>query len=86
MSVVETEESWDKQRKSSILECSQVKEFMEVFVSAIEHPGHFWVQIITASSLQLDKLIDDMTAFYSNDDSSEVTLLSYFLYYLWIYP
>lgn len=41
-------------------------EFLEVYVSASEHPNHFWVQIIGSRSLQLDKLVNEMTQHYKN--------------------
>uniref|UniRef100_A0A8C8YJ01 Tudor and KH domain containing n=1 Tax=Prolemur simus TaxID=1328070 RepID=A0A8C8YJ01_PROSS len=36
-------------------------EYLEVYVSASEHPNHFWIQIIGSRSLQLDKLVNEMT-------------------------
>lgn len=70
--VVEPEGSWDaNSSKTLVPEYALAKEFMEVFVSAVEHPGHFWVQIITSESLRLDKMTDDMTAFYSNEDTAQ---------------
>lgn len=68
--VVEEGEQWDVGIKCS--ESSSIRDSMEVFVSAVEHPGHFWVQIITASSLQLDKMTDDMTSFYNNSATAQV--------------
>lgn len=41
-------------------------EFLEVYVSASEHPNHFWIQIIGSRSLQLDKLVSEMTQHYEN--------------------
>lgn len=41
-------------------------EFLEVYVSASEHPNHFWIQIIGSRSLQLDKLVNEMTQHYGN--------------------
>lgn len=41
-------------------------EFLEVYVSASEHPNHFWIQIIGSRSLQLDKLVSEMTQHYDN--------------------
>ncbi|XP_025080601.1 tudor and KH domain-containing protein-like isoform X2 [Pomacea canaliculata] len=67
--VVEEGEQWDVGIKCS--ESSSIRDSMEVFVSAVEHPGHFWVQIITASSLQLDKMTDDMTSFYNNSATAQ---------------
>uniref|UniRef100_A0A8C3KZW4 Tudor and KH domain containing n=1 Tax=Chrysolophus pictus TaxID=9089 RepID=A0A8C3KZW4_CHRPC len=39
-------------------------EYLEVYVSAAENPNHFWIQIIGERSLQLDKLISEMTQHY----------------------
>ncbi|XP_075834373.1 tudor and KH domain-containing protein [Microtus pennsylvanicus] len=41
-------------------------EYREVYVSASEHPNHFWIQIIDSYSLQLDKLISEMTRHYNS--------------------
>lgn len=41
-------------------------EYLEVYVSASEHPNHFWIQIIGSRSLQLDKLVSEMTQHYEN--------------------
>ncbi|XP_051055226.1 tudor and KH domain-containing protein [Phodopus roborovskii] len=41
-------------------------EYLEVYVSASEHPNHFWIQIIGSRSIQLDKLINEMTQYYEN--------------------
>ncbi|XP_013205293.2 tudor and KH domain-containing protein [Microtus ochrogaster] len=41
-------------------------EYREVYVSASEHPNHFWIQIIDSYSLQLDKLISEMTQHYNS--------------------
>ncbi|NXF79008.1 TDRKH protein, partial [Sclerurus mexicanus] len=39
-------------------------EHLEVYVSAVENPGHFWIQILGNRSLQLDKLTAEMRHFY----------------------
>jgi len=35
-----------------------------VYVSAVEHPEHFWMQTLNERSTQLDTLISEMTSFY----------------------
>ncbi|XP_035389620.1 tudor and KH domain-containing protein isoform X2 [Electrophorus electricus] len=45
----------------------QPGEHLEVYVSASEHPQHFWIQIIGVRSLQLDKLTAEMSRFYNGD-------------------
>ncbi|KAJ7307254.1 hypothetical protein JRQ81_009251 [Phrynocephalus forsythii] len=41
-------------------------EHLEVYISAIENPNHFWIQIIGSRALQLDKLTHEMTQFYES--------------------
>jgi len=35
-----------------------------VYVSAVENPEHFWIQMLSERSTQLDSLISEMTNFY----------------------
>jgi tudor domain-containing protein 2 len=37
-----------------------------VYVSAIDTPGHFWVQNVTKDSKLLDNLVEQMTQFYGD--------------------
>ncbi|KAH3753334.1 tudor and KH domain-containing protein-like [Dreissena polymorpha] len=39
-------------------------EYLEVYVSAIAHPGAFWVQLIGSTAVKLDQLSESMTRFY----------------------
>ncbi|XP_045179125.2 tudor and KH domain-containing protein-like [Mercenaria mercenaria] len=43
------------------------RDYVEVYVSAIATPGHFWVQTIGSMALQLDKLSDTMTRYYEGE-------------------
>uniref|UniRef100_UPI00358EFA0E tudor and KH domain-containing protein-like isoform X2 n=1 Tax=Myxine glutinosa TaxID=7769 RepID=UPI00358EFA0E len=45
--------------------CIPGSESFEVFVSAVEDPGHFWVQILNDRLLHLERLTTEMTNFYS---------------------
>lgn len=49
-------------------------EFLECYVSASEHPNHFWIQIIGSRSLQLDKLVSEMTQHYENSLPEDLTV------------
>ncbi|MBZ3877733.1 Tudor and KH domain-containing protein [Sciurus carolinensis] len=49
-------------------------EYLEVYVSASEHPNHFWIQIIGSRSLQLDKLVSEMTQHYENTLPEDLTV------------
>lgn len=42
--------------------------YVEVFVSAVDNPSHFWLQVKSPRSVQLDQLVERMTDFYSNGD------------------
>lgn len=44
---------------------------MEVFVSAVASPARFWVQIVGHQIDKLDKLINEMTEYYSQDANKE---------------
>lgn len=48
-------------------------EHLEVYVSASENPGHFWIQIIGSRALQLDKLAREMTQYYESGDGGMVS-------------
>ncbi|XP_060582030.1 tudor and KH domain-containing protein-like [Ruditapes philippinarum] len=48
------------------------RDFVEVYVSAIATPGHFWVQVIGAMALELDKLSDTMTRFYNSEGQKQL--------------
>ncbi|KAH7937264.1 hypothetical protein HPB49_009874 [Dermacentor silvarum] len=40
--------------------------YIEVYVSALESPRSFWVQLVGSQSINLDKLVEDMTNYYSH--------------------
>ncbi|XP_050186502.1 tudor and KH domain-containing protein isoform X1 [Myiozetetes cayanensis] len=48
-------------------------EHLEVYVSAMENPGHFWIQILGSRSLQLDKLTAEMRHFYHSSPPTPPT-------------
>ena len=43
-------------------------DYFGVYVSAMDTPGHFWIQNITKHAGKLDKLVEDMTKFYGDAD------------------
>nr|XP_033338401.1 tudor and KH domain-containing protein homolog isoform X2 [Megalopta genalis] len=45
---------------------------MEVYVSAMESPNKFWVQIVGRGTTALDKLVSDMTAYYNEEQNREL--------------
>ncbi|XP_065338424.1 tudor and KH domain-containing protein homolog isoform X1 [Cloeon dipterum] len=46
--------------------------FLEVYVSAMKNPSRFWIQKVGPTSVELDKLVDKMTEFYSQEENLEV--------------
>ncbi|CAO1372553.1 unnamed protein product [Diamesa hyperborea] len=44
-------------------------QLMEVYVSAVNSPNRFWVQLIGHNSTELDLLVDAMTAYYDDNDN-----------------
>lgn len=46
--------------------------FIEVYVSAVETPSQFWVQIVGPGITALDKLVSDMNTYYSNKENYEM--------------
>ncbi|BFZ14053.1 hypothetical protein BsWGS_17092 [Bradybaena similaris] len=69
--VPKKEETWDLQSSGcvSYQESLTNNAFIEVYVSAVEHPGHFWVQKIGTKALQLEQLQNDITQFACSDDA-----------------
>ncbi|XP_074385253.1 tudor and KH domain-containing protein isoform X6 [Zonotrichia albicollis] len=45
-------------------------EHLDVYVSAAESPGHFWIQLLGTRSLQLDKLTAEMGLFYQSSPAA----------------
>lgn len=45
---------------------------MEVYVSAMENPSQFWVQIVGPGTMALDKLVSEMTTYYDNEENYEI--------------
>ena len=45
--------------------------FMGLFVSAVEDAGHFWIQVHGPNAIALEKLTDDMSAFYANSENQQ---------------
>ncbi|XP_031841503.2 tudor and KH domain containing protein papi isoform X1 [Nomia melanderi] len=45
---------------------------MEVYVSAMESPSKFWVQIVGRGTIALNKLVSEMTAYYNDEQNHEL--------------
>lgn len=46
-------------------------DYFTVYVSAVEHPNHFWMQIISTKASELDLMVEEMTEFYSQVRNQE---------------
>lgn len=61
-----------QQEETTLLPCETTtaatkqedSEYHMVYVSSVEHPEHFWVQLLNTQSMELDRLLTDMTEFY----------------------
>lgn len=47
-------------------------EYVEVYISSVADPHHFWVQLVTSMALQLDELVQNMTSLYNSDHNRNV--------------
>ncbi|GFR62170.1 tudor and KH domain-containing protein [Elysia marginata] len=45
--------------------------YFEVYVSAVENPGHFWVQAVGQKALQLEEIQNEITSFVSTTEAKE---------------
>ena len=54
------------------------EDYFTVYVSAVEHMGHFWVQVIGPKAGALDLEIQRMTEYYSEEGNRQVGLESHF--------
>ncbi|XP_071501765.1 tudor and KH domain-containing protein-like [Diadema antillarum] len=57
--------------ETSVVEPPKGKDFFTVYMSAVEHPGHFWLQMVNSKAQQLDLLQDNMTEFYNKPETQE---------------
>ncbi|KAL8577956.1 hypothetical protein ACOMHN_011507 [Nucella lapillus] len=53
-----------------------VAESMNVFVTAVENVGRFWIQMVTEEAINLENLTETMTSFYIHAQTSETYKLS----------
>lgn len=49
---------------------------VEVYVSAVCSPSKFWVQLFGTQSIELDRLVDEMTDFYESLENQEMSQVS----------
>ncbi|XP_046545484.1 uncharacterized protein LOC124255630 [Haliotis rubra] len=66
--VVKPEAAWEETKK--VPDWPEQKDYLEVYVSAVENPSHFWIQILSSTALQLDRVTEDMTRFYTTDEAT----------------
>nr|XP_053635261.1 tudor and KH domain-containing protein homolog [Cherax quadricarinatus]XP_053635262.1 tudor and KH domain-containing protein homolog [Cherax quadricarinatus] len=46
--------------------------FIEAYVSAVDSASHFWLQVVSPRSVQLDKLVTEMTEYYEIEENREL--------------
>lgn len=48
---------------------------MEVYISAMETPSHFWIQIVGPGMIYLESLTNQMSMYYDNKVNQEMYTL-----------
>lgn len=48
---------------------------MEVYISAMQTPSLFWIQVIGSANVDLQHLVDEMTEYYNNEENRELHIL-----------
>ncbi|XP_053971961.1 tudor and KH domain-containing protein homolog isoform X1 [Hylaeus volcanicus] len=56
--------------ESSVLQVTDG--LMEIYVSAMENPSQFWIQVVGHGTTALDKLVSDMAEYYSEEENREL--------------
>ncbi|XP_071551549.1 tudor and KH domain-containing protein homolog isoform X2 [Panulirus ornatus] len=46
--------------------------FIEAYVSAVDSASHFWLQVVGPRSVQLDRLVTEMTEYYDSEENREL--------------
>uniref|UniRef100_T1I276 Tudor domain-containing protein n=4 Tax=Rhodnius TaxID=13248 RepID=T1I276_RHOPR len=49
---------------------------LQVYVSAVADPTHFWLQLISPRAVELDHLVDNMTDYYKKEENRELHKLN----------
>ncbi|KAK9505538.1 hypothetical protein O3M35_009566 [Rhynocoris fuscipes] len=49
---------------------------LQVYVSAVADPTHFWLQLISPRAVELDHLVDNMTEYYENEENRKLHKLN----------
>lgn len=55
-----------------VLSSPSSDKFIEAYVSAVESATHFWLQVVSPRAIDLDKLVTEMTEYYSNEENREL--------------
>lgn len=48
---------------------------MEVYVSAMETPSRFFIQLVGSGTIALDQLVSDMNVYYNSKENCEMHTL-----------
>ncbi|XP_012134855.1 tudor and KH domain containing protein papi isoform X2 [Megachile rotundata] len=69
---VSTSEQLQTPKVVSVQDCDTA---IEVYVSAAENPNQFWVHLVGPGNTALDKLVSEMTEYYSDEQNQEIHAL-----------
>lgn len=51
-----------------------VTDYFTVYVAAVEHPGHFWIQVLEPDGTKLDAISQEINSIYPHLEASEMAL------------
>ncbi|KAL1109972.1 hypothetical protein AAG570_014081, partial [Ranatra chinensis] len=66
----------EEERRHERLTGSSGDSMIQVYVSSVANPTHFWLQLISPKAVDLDHLVDDMTEYYSKEENRELHKLT----------
>ncbi|XP_045102223.1 tudor and KH domain-containing protein homolog isoform X2 [Portunus trituberculatus] len=55
-----------------VLSSPSSDKFIEAYVSAVNSATHFWLQVVSPRAIDLDKLVTEMTEYYSNEENRDL--------------
>ncbi|XP_038078365.1 tudor and KH domain-containing protein-like [Patiria miniata] len=70
--VVETNTKDDSNAIEHTMQMPTHEDYFSIYVSAVEHLGHFWVQVLGSKSGALDLMIQNMTEYYAVDSNQQL--------------
>lgn len=67
----ESGKPWQVDPSAAAVEHQDTREFFTVYMSAVENPEHFWLQMVNQKAQELDLMLETMTEFYNQPENQE---------------